>query len=232
MYTREKIMQAIKKVVLFSIVVGLIITAYISWYGKSGITLNENPEGQTGENPAVQSMANWVSQADTVSELSREADLIVFARVRQAPVSRIVTQELPMLDENGQTIGMATDSLPFSDTLFEVIKTYSGPSLSEVLVMQTGGTTPATQQTVQMVDDPLYTVGEEYILFLVDISGDEIHASDRQLYRTVNPAGRFQVVADAVIAIPVEGADEPLPATVDALEKQIMESRQERLTTP
>lgn len=217
-------MRDIKKLVLFSVAVGAMATAFIFWYGKSSVPPNENS--------TVGSTTSWVSQANTVIELSREADLIVRARVNQAPVTRILTQQLPMLDENGTPTAMATHSMPFSDTLFEVIKTYSGAELSEVLVMQTGGAMSSTQHTMQMPDDPLYSVGEEYILFLVDISGDEIHASDRQLYRTVNPTGRFQVFGGAVMVSPVEGADEPLPTTVDALEKQIADSLVESLITP
>ncbi|MEN9563744.1 MAG: hypothetical protein RIR73_1988, partial [Chloroflexota bacterium] len=40
--------------------------------------------------------------------------------------------------------------------------------------------------------------GEEYILFLVDISGDPVHAPNRELYRIVNPFGRYSIQGESV----------------------------------
>jgi len=57
--------------------------------------------------------------------------------------------------------------------------------------MQTIDNSPVQRLSVK--DDPLYVVGEESVLFLVDISDDPIHAQGRTLYRTINPAGRYAV---------------------------------------
>lgn len=170
------------------------------------------------------SSAYWVSQAQTVPDLVLESDLIVYARVKQAPMTRIITQELPVLDEQGTPVATMIDSLPFSDTLFEVVKSYTGSAPTELLVMQTGGTISPSADIVEIPDDPLYRVGEEYILFLVDISGDALHAPDRQLYQTVNPAGRFQVANGVATTYWVESTNKLLPNTINELERQISTS--------
>lgn len=208
-----------KVMVMFVIAVSVIAVAL-----ASGNINNPNDESLAGVNaPNLQrnSSAYWVSQAQTVSDLVLEADLIVYVRVKQAPMTRIITQELPVLDEQGTPVATMTDSLPFSDTLFEVVKSYTGSAPTELLVMQTGGTISPSADIVEFPDDPLYRVGEEYILFLVDISGDVLHAPDRQLYRIVSPAGRFQVTDGVVTTYWVENTDELLPNTVNELERQI-----------
>ncbi|MCA9952204.1 MAG: hypothetical protein KDE48_21280 [Anaerolineales bacterium] len=215
-------MQRYKAILMFVIAVSVIAVAL-----ALGNINNPKEEPLAKINaPSLRrnSSAYWVSQARTVPDLVGESDLIVYARVKQAPVTRIITQELPVLDEEGTPVATVIDSLPFSDTLFEVIKSYSGSVPKELLVMQTGGTTSPSADTVEFVefsDDPLYRVGEEYILFLVDISGDSLHAPDRQLYRAVSPAGRFQVANGVATTYWVESTDKLLPNTVNELERQI-----------
>lgn len=117
------------------------------------------------------SSAMWISSAESVDEVTKEADLIVRARVVKSPESRVLRETLPRVEvSNGKSIvvGEEVSESVFSDTMFEVVQTYVGKSTSEIMVVQTGGPNPNNPNNImQMVDDPLYQVGEEYILFLV-----------------------------------------------------------------
>lgn len=171
------------------------------------------------------SVADWESRALSVPDLARAADIIVRAQVIEAPASRTITQDLPMVDENGAPVAMVTDSMLFSDTLFEVVESYSGTPPSKIYVMQTGGTSQDGRVVIEFPDDPLYRVGEEYVLFLVDISGDEVQALDRELYRVVNPAGRFLIDGAKVKSFWADtAATEMLPLTMEELVAQIKQA--------
>jgi hypothetical protein len=173
------------------------------------------------------STARWVSQARTVDQLMAEADLVVKARVSEAPITRVVRNELPIMDEKGKEIGFKVDELAFSDTVFEVVEVYSGKSSSKITVMQTGGSIPENYNgQSEMADDPLYKVGEEYVLFLVDISGDPVQAPGRELYRIVNPSGRYQIDGTNVSSYGENIDSVRLPATLDELEAQIKKDTQ------
>lgn len=173
------------------------------------------------------SSAMWISSAESVDEVTKEANLIVRARVVKSPESRVLRETLPRVEvSNGKSIvvGEEVSESVFSDTMFEVVQTYVGKSTSEIMVVQTGGPNPNNPNNImQMVDDPLYQVGEEYILFLVDISGDSIQAPDRTLYRVVNPSGRYQISDGAVEAYGEKSdAASRQPRTLVDLEAQIM----------
>lgn len=136
----------------------------------------------------------WVSNAMTVEELMLESDLVVRVRVSESPVTRVVRIESPMLDEKGNIVDTMVIKVLFSDTVLEVLETYVGKPSLEITISQNGGFDPTVSSGIEEVaDDPLYKVGEEYILFLVDGSGDPIHAPDRELYRIVSPFGRYGI---------------------------------------
>lgn len=172
--------------------------------------------------PPESSVVEWVSRAATVADLASESDAIVRARVSLAPATRVLSQELPQVDANGTPVAIVTDTMLFADTTFEVIETYSGTVPSTFLVMQTGGVAAESGAVMEFEEDPLYRVDEICVLFLVDISGDAVHAPDRVLYRTVSPAGRFSIDGEAVhsfIADPTARAVQP--ATLADLLAQI-----------
>jgi hypothetical protein len=147
------------------------------------------------------SNANWISKAETIDELTSEADMIVRARVSNAPVSRVLRTEVPVWDAEGNMVGSTTSEMVFSDTILDVVRVYMGGAHSTITVMQTGGYDPTISGAVkEIADDPLFQIGEEYILFLVDISGDPIHAPDRELFRIVNPFGRYRINGNNVIS--------------------------------
>lgn len=175
------------------------------------------------------SSTSWVSKAIAVEELVVEADIIVRARVIEPPTTRIVQYELPVWDEQNNIVGTATSQMLFSDTVFEVLEIYLGKPSYKITVMQTGGFDPSISSDVEEIaDDPLYKLGEEYILFLVDISGDHIHAPDRELYRVVNPFGRYRIVNEKVVSYGQSDRSIALPTDIADLESQITQSVQER----
>lgn len=191
----------------------------------SGTLIHNNQNATPSEDQTINSVANWVSNAITVSQLIDESDLVVKVRVKSEPAGRMVRNELPMVDLEGNVIGTQSDEMLFSDTSFEVLETYSGKSVEKILVMQTGGVNPDTNVVQgEMLDDPLYKVGEEYILFLVDISGDAVQAPDRELYRIVNPYGRYKIDGQNVSSYGENNKEMKLPTTLDKLLSQINEN--------
>lgn len=177
------------------------------------------------------SSATWVSNAKTIDELMSESDLVVRVRVSEAPITRVVSHEIPVWDENNNISGSTISKMLFSDTSFEIIKTYRGEPRQSISVMQTGGFDPSVSNSIEeVIDDPLYKVGEEYILFLVDISGDSVQAPNRELYRIVNPFGRYKINGRNVFSY---GQDvRPGVLSISELEAQIKNSTHRRLPSP
>lgn len=59
-------------------------------------------------------------------------------------------------------------------------------------------------QKFEIAADPLFEVGSEHILFLVDITGDGVHSKGRQLYRVVNPMGRYEIKPGGLLHAPAK----------------------------
>lgn len=177
-------------------------------------------------NTAV-SVAEWGSKALSVEELMKEADLVVKAKAITTPVSRIVgfTQEkIEVRGDERKSAGSYVDKIIFSDTIFEIVQLYKGNAPKELTVVQTGGINPKDPNTVeQFSDDPIYKLGEEYILFLKDFSDPIVHGN-RTVYFTLNPSGRYIVDGNTVRNYAdsfVQKESKNLPQTVEDLEEQI-----------
>jgi len=178
--------------------------------------------------PLNASSVTWVSNAMTIDQLVLESDIVVRARVAEAPITRVISSELPVWDENGNIVDTVISEVFFSDTAFEVLETYVGKVPTKILVMQTGGVDPTGLRGIEEItDDPFYKIGEEYILFLVDISGDPVHAPDRQLYRIVNPFGRYRIDGITVSSYGQNLRSIQLPTDIGELENQIIQFAQE-----
>lgn len=177
----------------------------------------------------ITSSASWVSTAETVSELALESDIIVRARVSGAPVTRVLRRELSVFDENNNIVGTTIYEALFSDTTFEITKTYWGKPLLSIVVMQTGGFDPVKNRVEEVIDDPLYKIGEEYVLFLVDISGDRVQAPDRELYVIVHPFGRYEIKGESVSSFGQNPTMDSFSAApnISDLESQIEQAVQE-----
>ncbi len=163
-----------------------------AWVSSSVIP--SSVENVTLDADAVGAHASWVSSAESVSEQVLEADLVV----RVQSLDRAEPRHLwhPMPAGVSRIDGQGT--FAFTDTEVEVLEVLNGDAKvgDRLWVMQTGAdlqTRDGKIARLELSEDPLYQLGDEMVLFLVDISGDKVHAADRQLYRTVNPAGRYQV---------------------------------------
>jgi hypothetical protein len=161
----------------------------------------------------------------TIDEEAAEADVIVRVQVRKVRPARKLETPLP---PEAQQNGFKKLVTPFTDTDLEVLEVYKGSIEKSISVMQTGGVLAKTEDhpTVnwEMEGDPLLVEGAEHVLFLVNISGNEVHAKNRQLYRIVNPAGRYDVAGNTVQS----HADFPQsytpPQTLQELEAHIQQA--------
>lgn len=175
---------------------------------------------------------NPVDGSITVAEQTRAAELIVKARVVSTE-NRLLTEVLPVYAEDGVTVTEEREvSTPFTDVTFLVSETLEGKADSLITVLQTGGTLDrggrGRAQKFALAGDPLFVPGTEHILFLVDITNDGVHSTGRQLYRTVNAMGRYQVEPDGSLIGPAHldpGHDQPalrqLPQTEAGLRAEI-----------
>lgn len=160
-----------------------------------------------------------VEEATNVGEQARRADLIVRVLVVSLE-NRVLSAKLPMYAEDAKTIlGYRESRTPFTDSTMEVLETFKGDSEPSIKVLQTGGrldsqSQPAGRpQIFRVGSDPIFQVGQEHILFLVDISGDGVHSVDRPLYRVVNSLGRYEILGDRTLRGP-GSYDESIDATI------------------
>jgi len=193
----------------------------ISSASQNMLEVNENDVSGSG-------VANWVSTAVTIDQLAAEADLIARVQVTDVPSSRELQIAAPQYEDE-TVVGQGTDSIPFTDSEMLVLETFKGTADKTITVMQTGGILIAADgSAINIVthEDPIFKEGDEYILFLIDISDDPIHGQGRKLYRTVNPAGRYLIQGKEVFS-PYEFPESfTPPKTVDQLLAQIQEAAQ------
>lgn len=166
--------------------------------------------------------AAWISDADTVAEQVQEADLVVRVQAVDRAQPRALWSPAPAQAKN------APGTFVFTDTEVEILEVYKGEATAgdRVWVLQTGGeTTDLRGQAAQLVvaEDPIYRLGDEMVLFLVDISDDKVHAQGRDLFRTVNPAGRYQVEGGLVTRVDL-GAGAVVESDLPTLESTISSS--------
>jgi hypothetical protein len=152
----------------------------------------------------IHAHANWSSSAATVAEVTAEADVIVHVRVSTVHPPRTLEHVLQP-DSRGTGGEPIVDVMPFTDTDMQVLKVYKGSVQPVLTVVQTGGAVPATDRhaaiDLKIEGNPLFVVGSEHILFLKNISGDRVHGKDREVYRIVNPAGRYEVQGNNVVSM-------------------------------
>ncbi|MCH7663864.1 MAG: hypothetical protein IH859_08365 [Chloroflexi bacterium] len=108
-------------------------------------------------------VATWAESYASTAEMAASADVIVVATVRST---------LPAAASNNGNV-------PFTFVVFSVDDVLKGSLGSEFRLQQTGG------NGLFIVDDPAYSVGEQYILYL-----RAIDSADGTVFRVVNPAGR------------------------------------------
>lgn len=167
----------------------------------------------------------WVSPAVTIAEEAAEADVIVRVQVRKVKPARKL--ETPLAAEAQQN-GLRKLVTPFTDSDVEVVHVYKGSVGKSITLLQTGGVLAKTEDHPAMgwevEGDPRFVEGTEHVLFLDNISGDQVHAKDRQLYRIVNPAGRYGIAGNAVQSHAEFPQSYTPPQTLQELEAQIQQA--------
>lgn len=200
--------------------VSLVVGAYAFSTTPSG-TLEASNEG---------AHASWVSQAETVAQQVLEADLVVRVQAIDRAEARHFWHPMP---EGSQRVN-GQGTFAFTDTQVEVLEVYHGKAQvgDRLSVMQTGAdltTLEGSLSRMELAEDPLYELGDEMVLFLADISGDPVHAVKRQLFRTVNPAGRYQVDGGLVGRLAMAGDEEKMSILdLSSLEDEIRLAVQDR----
>ena len=135
---------------------------------------------------------SWASAARTVAEEAAEANVIAHVRVSSVSPTRAVVKPLP---PDGSEFGRPTvDVVPFTESTMQVLEVYKGTVGEQIIVSQTGGRLAATSaypsMSVELTGDPLFVQGSEHILFLV---GPTEIGGQQQVFRPVNPAGRYEI---------------------------------------
>ena len=187
-------------------------------------TLQPEPQLADGHDGAH---ASWVSPAESISEQAREADLMVRVQVVDRSEPRHLWHPIP----TGMSRVNGRGTFAFTDTQVEVLEVYHGDAQvgDRLWVLQTGGdliTREGKVSRLELAEDPLYEMGDEMVLFLVNISGDPVHAADRELYRTVNPAGRYQV--DGGLAARGDQLEKANFLALDTLERELRQALKAR----
>ncbi|GAB4580039.1 MAG: hypothetical protein Fur0022_27780 [Anaerolineales bacterium] len=213
-----------KKLFIFTLLVVFGLVSIMAGVYLAPKFLNRNNSHPSIANQeTVGIVTNWVSSAMTIPELVAEADLIVRAKVIEVADARSLSFVGPQFSENGKADTQGIDTVLFTDSILLVEETYKGSADKQIIVMQTGGkvATESGSSLVEVYDDPLFVEGEEYVLFLVDISSDSTHAQGRNLYRTINPAGRYIIQENHVFSY-YEYSDSFIPpATLEELLSEI-----------
>lgn len=129
--------------------------------------------------------ASWAMSYDSLTPMSRDAELVVVATVSKA--HDVVT--------DSRKAGDVTAILPFTDFDLQIEEILKGSSPSSAIrVHQTGGQVGNTLFEVH--DDPLFEIGATYLLFLRSgVPG--------QFYVLAGPDGRMVVDSDRVYSLSV-----------------------------
>jgi hypothetical protein len=176
---------------------------------------------------SVASTSSWESPAASISEVAKEADLIVKVTIIKV-TEKTLEQRLPAYTEDGKTVtGEMLDVMPFSYSTARVERVLRGQASGEIVILQTGGKFPdnapadVAGKHMIMSDDPIFEVGSTQILFLKDISGDKLHNFMGATYRIVNPVGRYALATDGSLSNFGENKD-ALPKSEAVLNSELV----------
>lgn len=217
------------------------LTAFAIGYTKNGSSLADiftiqQKESQTAiaESTHRTGFANMgpgqlANLEQTVADLTAVSDTVVRVVIKsQTP--RTLTSELPAYanSETSSTIPIEAEELVdveqvgtrmistiYTDSEVELLEVYKGSAEESMTIMQLGNVLDG------IATNNVMTIGNEYVLFLKDISGDEVHAPDRTLYRPMNPWGVYTVVDNQVIVNGENHGEASFPTTLDELEAEI-----------
>ena len=124
-------------------------------------------------------VAFWHDRPTTLVEAARQASAVVRGRVL-----RIVPGEDLVVPTEAVEGGF--DRIPTQRILFSVHRVLGGRLATRVIELFRTGS-----ETFEIDEDPAYTQGGEYVLFLT--------RADRGMYRPIAPEGRLQVTAGGLL---------------------------------
>lgn len=191
------------------------------WWGV-GLLLAAGLVGQIGvywsQKPDTVLHASWKFRPQSLSEARQHAKSIVLADVVAVQAGRDLLTRVP-----GEPSG--EDRIPTQIITLRVVKAYKGAYRTgqQVKLFQTGGVLVAasgnSEQAMQtagrrfiMEGDPLYRVGEQYMLMLSDGPGG--------LQRTIAPEGRYRVEGGRLTPM----VDSPVAHEVGRKSLQLLEA--------
>jgi hypothetical protein len=151
-----------------------------------------------GETPVVTTEASWNFHPKDLAEAQAKAKTIVQGQVLSVTSGADIVTKAPGEPNN-------EDRIPTQHIQLKVSKVSKGSAkVGQVVdVFQTGGlTVPTTQpdgkqgariqsHIVLLSGDPLYKVGEQYLLMLED--------GPQGMHRTISPEGRFRVESNGTV---------------------------------
>lgn len=180
MKTTRKAFLSLRLPIIVGIVLGVLL--FVSACGTSNQSISTTkPQAQAMQNVSMD--ASWPRLYHDLKSLKQDADLVV----------------------SGTFTGVAATVHPTkgpveTDYIFTVKKVLSTPrssaNVSSIIVRQTGGV--ANNVQYQIADDPLFTVGEQGVLFLHEFAPGHYFVIG-------GPTGRFQIVQGNMKSVGDEG---------------------------
>lgn len=172
---------------------------------------------RSASSTSVSVHADWASTARTIAEEASEADAVVRVAVIGRNPQRQIVDTLP---EQARKPGMAETVIPFTDSRMQVLEEYKGSVDPIITVAQLGGRVLGSPEHPQIdyevAEDPIFTVGSEYVLFLTETS-----VNGQGTYAILNPAGRYDVRDGQVMTYAQGLGDYTPPATLSELEAEL-----------
>lgn len=149
--------------------------------------------------------ASWATYYSTMAKLRASADIVVRGTIEQA---------FPAVENKkpGEADGYYTTDFRVNVT-GDLLNRHDNNVNSALIVTQTGGVAKAYGVVYETRDDPLFNVGDDVILFLIQYAPGKYRVSG-------GPSGRFSVTSGSVSAIVKDGVPVqhvPLQAFVNAV---------------
>ncbi|MCI0395684.1 MAG: hypothetical protein L0332_25090 [Chloroflexi bacterium] len=174
--------------------------------------------------PKSNAFASWIYHPETFETAVGDADLIVLANVIAVEAGNDIVHEAIGHEPEGEV------RIPTQRITIEVVESYKGETKTgeQLVLFQTGGkraeiiaqnedSNQELNSPVMILEgDPLYKVGEQYLLLLVP--------GPDNLLRTISPEGRYLVEKDGTLTPMVanEATDVVHGKTVDELESVLL----------
>jgi len=203
--------------VLVIIALTACVVAYYIWDGSA-----HTPQRQSDSTDYVVGEASWPVYYESIGRLVDDADLVLMGTV---------TGVVGTSEEVGEPMGDAIPlivSTHYSISVNQIFRR-SIASADEIIVTQTGGS--AGDRIYETADDPLFAVGDTYLMFVREGGVDSIY--DNQFVVLGGPQGRMVVEDDKVWSLSEVYADRQIVdlgiagTTIDEIERLVRASEVE-----